>query len=242
MTPTRVFQPAGTTPERPSHEPLHSTTGPEVTTSLTLLEWRRQVGALYAAVRSAADPVAAWEDWRTGRDELFRDHPDSPLPPARRGEFAGLPFPAYDASLRWEAELDPDVEPAHLEVPTGTDGIVPFDRIGRLRLPLGDLDVWSLGSYGGGVFVPVKDASAGRTSYGGGRYLLDTVKGADLGGDVDPATGRGTLVVDLNFAYHPSCAYDPAWACPLAPPGNVLPVAVAAGESLPVDGWYSTET
>ncbi|GAC1328921.1 MAG: DUF1684 domain-containing protein [Mycobacteriales bacterium] len=207
--------------------------------SLTLLGWRRQVASLYAAVRAAGEPSTAWQDWRTGRDELFATHPDSPLSASARKSFVGLPFPAYDARLRWEVELDADVEPAHLDVPTGTDGVVPFDRLGCLHLPIGDLDVWWLGSYGGGVFVPVRDASAGHTSYGGGRYLLDTVKGADLGGDVDPATGRGTLVVDLNFAYHPSCAYDPAWACPLAPPGNVLPLAVEAGESLRPGGWYA---
>jgi uncharacterized protein (DUF1684 family) len=104
-----------------------------------------------------------------------------------------------------------------------------------LRLPgLGTLDVWWLDSYGGGVFVPVKDALAGTETYGGGRYLLDTVKGADLGGDIDPATGRGVLVVDLNFSYNPSCAYDPAWACPLAPAGNTLAVPVRAGELYPL--------
>ena len=89
---------------------------------------------------------------------------------------------------------------------------------------VGTLDVWWVASYGGGVFVPVRDASAGKGTYGGGRYVLDTVKGADLGGS------GGRLVVDLNFAYNPSCAYDPAWACPLAPPGNVVPVAVPVGE------------
>jgi len=91
--------------------------------------------------------------------------------------------------------------------------------------------VWWLGSYGGGVFVPLRDATSGRTTYGGGRYLLDTVKGADLGG----SASDGVLVLDLNFAYNPSCAYDPAWACPLAPPGNVLAVEVPAGEGVPAD-------
>jgi uncharacterized protein (DUF1684 family) len=70
----------------------------------------------------------------------------------------------------------------------------------------------------------LRDASAGRTTYGGGRYVLDTIKGADLG------SAGAALVVDLNFAYNPSCAYDPAWACPLAPAGNVLDVEVVAGE------------
>jgi uncharacterized protein len=100
---------------------------------------------------------------------------------------------------------------------------VPFSRVGRVDLPsIGGLDVWWLGSYGGGLFLPVKDAGTG--SYGGGRYLLDTVKGADLGG------GPDALVVDLNFAYSPSCAYDEAWACPLAGPGNTVSADVAVGE------------
>jgi uncharacterized protein (DUF1684 family) len=84
------------------------------------------------------------------------------------------------------------------------------------------LDLWWLGSYGGGLFLPVRDADS--RTYGGGRYLLDTVKGADLGGNPD------ALVVDLNFAYQPSCAYDEAWACPLAGPGNTLRAAVPVGE------------
>jgi uncharacterized protein (DUF1684 family) len=200
--------------------------------SLSLLTWRREVAAAYAAARQAADPRAGWEVWRHRRDSLFRDHPDSPLDTAARARFDGLPYAPYDPALRFAVPVTP-AEPAHLEVATATDGIVPFDRVGRLLLPgLGSLDAWWLGSYGGGLFVPVKDGTAGRTTYGGGRYLLDTVKGADLGG------GRDALVVDLNFAYHPSCAYDPEWACPLAPPGNVLAADVHGGEQLPGRGWY----
>lgn len=197
--------------------------------TLEVLDWRRRVAALYADVRAAADPRRAHDDWRHARDELLAHHPASPLPPAARDEFRGAPYGPYDAALRFEAVVDPDVAPARLEVPTGTDGVVTFERIGRVPLDrLGGLDVWWLLGYGGGLFVPVKDPAA--ATYGGGRYLLDTVKGADLGGDVDPSTGRGTLVLDLNFAHNPSCAYDPAWACPLAPAGNVLEHPLAVGE------------
>ena len=195
--------------------------------SLTLLDWRRRVFALYAEVRAESDPAAAHAHWRATRDALLAEHPSTPLLPEDREAFAGLPVAAYDPAWRFEAVVETDVEPARLEVPTGTDGVVVFDRAGTAVLPgVGTLDVWWLGSYGGGVFVPVKDASAGTRTYGGGRYLLDTVKGADLGGDARD----GVLVLDLNFAYNPSCAYDPAWACPLAPPGNVLAVPVPAGE------------
>ncbi len=203
--------------------------------SLSLLAWRRAVQALYAQVRAGADPAAAHELWRAGRDALLGGHPDSPLLPEDRASFGGARVAAYDPAYRFEVELDPDVEPRRLEVPTATDGVVPFERIGVLHLPgVGDLDAWWLDSYGGGLFVPVKDALAGRETYGAGRYLLDTVKGADLGGDVDLATGRGTLVADLNFAYNPSCAYDPAWACPLAQPGNTVPVELPVGELHPM--------
>jgi hypothetical protein len=192
---------------------------------LTLLDWRRRVARLYAEVRGEPDPAAAHEHWRRTRDELLRTHPDSPVPLAERAAYPGAPVAPYDPALRFEVKVDTGVEPLHLDIATGTDGVAPFDRIGCVHLPGGgDLDVWWLGSYGGGMFVPVKDATAGTASYGGGRYLIDTVKGADLGGE------DGWLVLDFNFAYNPSCAYDPAWACPLAPPGNTLRRSLPAGE------------
>ncbi|MDQ1615354.1 MAG: uncharacterized protein QOJ60_1293 [Actinomycetota bacterium] len=197
--------------------------------SLTLLDWRRRVAAMYAEVRASADPASAHETWRQRRDRLFAEHPDTPLLPEDRASFTGLDVAPYDPAYRFEVPVDTDVEPQHLEVPTATDGVVPFERKGVVRLgDLGSLDVWWLDSYGGGVFLPVKDALAGRETYGGGRYLLDTVKGADLG-----STEDGNLVVDLNFAYNPSCAYDPAWVCPLAQPGNTLAVPLPVGERVP---------
>jgi hypothetical protein len=193
--------------------------------SLTLLDWRRRVAALYAEIRAETDSVAAHRHWRATRDGLLRDHPDSPVPAGERATYAGAVVADYDPALRFEVEVDTHVAAAKLEVETGTDGLVRFDLVGRLHVPgVGDLDAWWLASYGGGLFVPVKDASAGVTTYGGGRYLLDTAKGADLGG------GDGRLVVDFNFAYNPSCAYDPAWACPLAPPANTVGVPLLAGE------------
>ncbi len=193
--------------------------------SLTLLDWRRRVHRLYTQVRAAADPAEGHRLWRAGRDRLFAEHPDSPLPPEDRPAFTGLPVAPYDPALRFEVELDTAVPPLTWSVPTTTDGVVPFSRIGVAHLPgLGDLDVWWLESYGGGVFLPVRDAAP--DTYGGGRYVLDTVKGADLGGDAR----AGRLVVDLNFAYNPSCAYSPAWTCPLAPAGDTLAAALTGGE------------
>ncbi|HET9996639.1 MAG TPA: DUF1684 domain-containing protein [Nocardioides sp.] len=80
-------------------------------------------------------------------------------------------------------------DPTPWDVETGTDGVVPFVRLGVVALPgLGELDVWGDG---------------------------------------------GRLVLDLDFAYAPSCAYDPALACLLAPPGNRVDAVVPVGELQP---------
>jgi uncharacterized protein (DUF1684 family) len=192
--------------------------------SFEVWDWRRRNFALYAEVRAERDLPTAHQTWISGRDAMLRNHPASPVPEAIRSAYKGAMVAPYDPAYRFVVPVATDVEPETRMSETGTDGVVPFRRIGRVDLDgLGSLDVWWLDSYGGGVFVPIRDNAA--SSYGGGRYLLDTVKGADLGGDQDQ------LVVDLNFAYQPSCAYDPAWACPLAGPGNRLDVELPVGEA-----------
>lgn len=193
--------------------------------SLTLLDWRRRVAALYAAVRAEADadPEGALARFRAARGRLFAEHPDSPLTADKRTAFASIPYWPYDSALRFEVEVGP--APAEqLTAISSTGDPYPLDRIGRVSLPMGTLDVYWVAVYGGGVFLPFRDGTSGGESYGGGRYLLDTVKGADLGGSA------GRLVVDFNYAYNPSCAYDPRWSCPLAPPANRLTVPILAGE------------
>ena len=189
--------------------------------TLSLLDWKRRVFSLYAAVR-ALEPEAGWELWRETRDELFRSHPQSPQP-----GYAGLAYYDYDPAARVVAELE-DLEAAPTPIETSGPEPMLFQPFARAHFELrGEpqaLEVDWLEGYGGGVFLSFRDATSGKETYGGGRYLLDTVKGADLGED------EGRLVLDFNFAYNPSCSYDPSWVCPLAPPANRLPVAVEAGE------------
>jgi uncharacterized protein (DUF1684 family) len=199
--------------------------------SISLLDWRRQVAELYRVVRSNSSPQEAHSQWRARRDELFATHPASPLPPAAIGRFSGLPYGPYDSAFRFEVPVDTDLPPRDVTMVSGPEATVSLRRLGRVRLgTLGELDLWWLAGYAGGLFLPFTDPST--SSYPGGRYVLDTAKGADLGGDLDPVTQQGSLVVDLNFAYNPSCAYDASWACPLAPIGNQLLGPVDAGERL----------
>jgi uncharacterized protein (DUF1684 family) len=197
---------------------------------LDLLDWKRRVFALYAEARAAPSPEGSWERWRESRDELFRSHPSSPLPPSGRGSFAGVPYYPYDRAFRVAAAVEP--RPS-IGVRIGSSGAEPiaFERFGVARFLLAgseqELELYWLAAYGGGVFVPFRDETSGSETYGGGRYLLDTVKGADLGMDGD------RLVLDFNFAYNPSCSYDPRWVCPLSPPANRLAVSIQAGEMMP---------
>ena len=207
---------------------------------LDLVDWRRRVAALYEAVRAQADPAPAHALWRRGRDELMREHPQSPLLPGDELRLSGVPYWPYDPELRFALELEASTEPepATLTLQTGGTETTLLRRLGVIALPVpldATLDVWWMEQYGGGLFVPVRDGTAGGTSYGGGRYLLDTAKGADLGSD------DGRLIVDLNFLYHPSCRYNADWQCPLAPPGNTISYAVQAGERLFCSGADDSE-
>ena len=196
---------------------------------LDLLDWKRHVFELYATVRAARDPAQAWTRWREAREELFRTHPQSPLPVEARGSFTGLEYFPYDPALRVLADVEP-AEDELREITGSAASRTLFRRFGRARFMLGDghqaLELYWLEGYGGGVFLPFGDLTSGRETYGGGRYLLDTVKGAELGGS------DGRLVLDFNFAYNPSCSYDPRWACPLTPPANRLGLAIRAGERM----------
>lgn len=195
----------------------------------SLWTYRRSVADLYAEVRGTIDPVEAWHRWRAGRDALFAGHPQSPLAPAARTAFEGLPYFAHDPAWRVVAPLQA-AEPRVFGAAHSSDGATPMRRFATVRFDIAGasqtLSVYWLEGYGGGLFLPFRDATSGSETYGGGRYLLDTAKGADLGG-----TGEA-IILDFNFAYHPSCVHSTRWSCPLAPPENRLEVPVRAGERL----------
>jgi uncharacterized protein (DUF1684 family) len=194
---------------------------------LELLDFKHRIHALYAQVRETPDPAGAFATWVAGRDELFAQHPQSALPAERRDGFEGLSYFPHDPRGRVEAEVVA-TEHRQYEIPSSTGDTMSFARFAVARFALGDeaceLELYWLTAYGGGLFVPFADATAGEETYGAGRYLIDTVKGADLG------LRDGRLVLDFNLAYNPSCSYDPRWSCPLAPPPNRLKLPVRMGE------------
>ena len=198
---------------------------------LDLADWRRRVGDLYRL--SGPDTLRRF---RQGRDELFRNHPQSPLALQARQRFNGLRYFDPDPAAKIRCRLEPADPGDPLEIDTGgEDGVISFRRTGRLAFAFNGrpctLTVFSLVGYGGGLFLPFRDSTSGTETYGGGRYLFDTVKNTD-GLSLELTAGSPDVTIDFNYAYNPSCAYDARWACPLAPRENWLPVPVRAGEKV----------
>ncbi len=186
--------------------------------TLGLPDYRRRVQLIYLTARSADPTETTWLAWRRSRDELFKTHSQTPIEDP--DSFVGLPFFDFDPEARVVGTVH-ETEPA----PWGE-----FDRIGMVTFKLWgadlELPIYWLRAYGGGLFLPFGDATNSKETYGGGRYLLDTVKGADLG-------QRGSdLILDFNYAYHPSCTHSARWVCPLAEPDGRLPTRIEAGERL----------
>jgi uncharacterized protein (DUF1684 family) len=195
--------------------------------ALDLWDYRRRVHEMYREVRESGAGAVVRDDWIRARDDLFATHPQSPI--EDRDAFEGLAYYPYDLAWRTIGTLisadGPDADLSH-----SGEGSTRFVKIGEVGFDIAGrharLAVLWLDAYGGGIFIPFRDETNGTSTYGGGRYLLDTVKGADLGHEGEE------IVLDFNYSYHPSCVYSHRWSCPLAPPENRLPFSVEAGERL----------
>lgn len=193
-----------------------------------LAHYRRTVAQHYQLLRDTPNLLDAAKAFRSARDELFRTHPLSPIESDKRPNFEGISYALYDPAWRFTLPIDYDVELKifNVELP---EGQMRYERFGKVHFTTrlgekGQLSLFWILGYGGGVFLPFGDLTNGNLTYGGGRYLYDTIKGADLG------ITDTEIVLDFNFAYHPSCFYSHDWICPLTPPENRLPFPIPVGE------------
>ncbi len=201
----------------------------ELPSRFTLASWRRTVGELYAQIRDADDDSLAdvCTRFREARDALFRSHPDTPLSSDRLSAFRGIEYFPYEPKWRVVGRVQA-ASGDGFEIPLARDGVLKVSPAGRVEFELqgrsNTLTVFWMEGYGGGLWLPFGDATRGKATFGGGRYLYDTIKGADLG------VNGETMVLDFNYAYNPSCAYNDHWVCPLVPRENVLSIEIEAGE------------
>jgi len=215
-----------------------------VATWLDLYDWRERVARMYrernASLGAGEAAEAVLERFRTQKDDLFKTHPQSPLGQEDRASFNGLKYFAYDPAFRVEAKLVSLTEKELIETPSSGPKSMLFPRAARVSFSIAgeptSLYVYWIDVYGGGLFLPFRDATNSDETYGAGRYLFDTVKGSDFermrdGGETAAmGYGGGRILLDFNYSYNPSCAYDVRWVCPLAPRENVLAMSIHVGE------------
>jgi uncharacterized protein (DUF1684 family) len=206
-----------------------------------LYDWRVRVAAMYREraqrIAAGSDPAAVWETYRTTKDTLFANHPQSPLDDAARTMFRALDYFPYDPAFCVTATLMPETAQDEVLAPSSGPHVMPLRRAGRALFTLqGEavtLAVYWIDVYGGGLFLPFRDTTSGSETYGAGRYLHDTVKGSELyrlDSFGEHGYAGGQVLLDFNYSYNPSCAYDVRWVCPLAPRENVLAMPIRAGE------------
>jgi uncharacterized protein len=196
-----------------------------------LVEWREIIGEIYKEIRAthAVDARRAWERFREQRDSLYKHHSCSALTEAEKLQFGGFPNYSYDPAFCFTGEVEYEADEtkysariSEAKLTYRRIGVAKFDYLGNTR----ELNIFWLDIYGGGIWIPVGDETNGETTYGGGRYLFDTCKGANLGISKD---GR-KILLDMNFLYPPSCSLNTQWVCPLCPRQNELPFRIEAGE------------
>jgi uncharacterized protein (DUF1684 family) len=198
-------------------------------THLELADYRRCVAEIYSRVReSHHSPQSRWHQFRVDQDNLFKTHPQTALTPDQVANFTSLRYYPYNPALRFIVPVEKTGDKEVMRVELRDDGLTRMQPIGTISFEVigqvVSLTLFWITGYGGGIFLPFRDLTNATDTFAGGRYLLDTIKGADLGREGDQ------LVIDFNFAYNPSCAYNDRWSCPLPPPENRLPVAIRAGE------------
>lgn len=193
-----------------------------------MADWRLQMQSLYAVLRAFDDPREAWELWKARYNELLATHPSSPMKTADKIKFRGIKVFDYDPKMRFEVDITEDKGMMQFQ-DLGVEGHAHYQQLGKtvgLKDALGqELSVYWMLGYGGGLFLPFRDKSAGFETFRTGRILLDALKGADLG-----LTKEGKVILDFNFAYHPSTMWDASVDYISVPDENHLPVKVIAGE------------
>ena len=164
------------------------------------------------------------QEFRRQKDEFFRTDPGAPILPGQRPSFRGLTYYPEEEALVFEVTPEPYEETALVVLQTSDASTRTYERWARLPFQVAGQEV-ALTVYrdpeSGHLFLPFQDETSGRESYGAGRYL-------EL-----PVLEDGLILLDFNYAYHPYCAYNPNYSCPIPPVENRLPVPIRAGERNP---------
>mgnify|MGYP000117685362 CR=1 FL=1 len=174
-----------------------------------------------------------YSDWKEGlererkeKDRFFAVHEQSPIPPEERAKFGALEYYSPNADYRFELELHEHGDKKLLKIEDTGGNMRDFLRWAEFRFKVGDeeciLQAYKSDPREERLFIPFKDATSGKETYGAGRYI-------DLEHERD-CTPAGRWRFDFNKAYNPWCAYSKNYVCPFVPPENWLKVLICVGE------------
>ena len=159
--------------------------------------------------------------FRAEKDDFFKHHPQSPLTPEQRRDFAGLQYFPENDTLQLEVQVERLFDQQPMQMQTSTGGVQSYVRYGKFKFEVdGQPTELTIYQNENGYFLPFVDSLAGKETYPAGRYL-----------EPEPLPGDRFLV-DFNVAYNPYCAYNEMWSCPITPAENRLKVPIRAGEKL----------
>jgi len=167
------------------------------------------------------------EDFRKHKDHYFGSHQDSPIPSEQREKFKGLEYFPVDPQFHVLAKMTELEKKEKLEMQASDGAKIEYIRWVKFTFKIGDNEVvlngYKSDPHDDHIFVPFRDATSGKETYGAGRYL-----------EVEHHEhNTGEWILDFNMAYNPYCSYSPHFSCPLTPPENWLDIPIRAGEKVP---------
>jgi uncharacterized protein len=164
------------------------------------------------------------EKFRKKRDEFFATDPQSPIPDSLRKDFKGLKWFPLNRDYKVFAKFEKNPKFEQIEMARSVAGPETYVKAGWVHFNLQGKDL-VLTVYNPNVrdsktiFVPFRDATSGKTTYGGGRYI-------------DTRLANDAVELDFNRAYNPYCVWNFSFACPVPPEENRLNFAIEAGEMM----------
>ncbi len=167
------------------------------------------------------------QELRQQIDDFMSHHPQSPLTRDQQKAFEGLDYYDENPDLAFVVHVErfPASEPL-IVMETSTGDRRPYRRWGRFSVVVdgeaGQLTIYS-DPHGDDFFLPFRDATSGKETYGAGRYMDNHRPGLRQITD-------NQIEIDFNFVYNPYCAYNERFSCPLPPVENWLKIPIRAGE------------